>query len=92
MLSLEAIGCFSDAPNSQDLPWPFSLLYPDTGNYIGLVGKLQARDWVRQITGLLRSHALLPIHGGVAPGLFEEVDWSDHWSYSEQGVPALMIT
>ncbi|WP_424191678.1 M28 family peptidase [Ampullimonas aquatilis] len=92
MLSLEAIGCFSDAPDSQDLPWPFSLLYPDTGNYIGLVGKLQARDWVRQITGLLRSHALLPIHGGVAPGLFEEVDWSDHWSYSEQGVPALMIT
>src|SRR3954465_15041245 len=34
MLSLETMGYYSDAPNSQHYPFPFSLLYPSTGNFL----------------------------------------------------------
>lgn len=92
MLSLETIGYFSDTPGSQHFPWPFSWIYPDTGDYIALVGDLSARQWVSDVTQRMRMHAQIPIHGGVAPAWIEGVDWSDHWSYSQHGVPALMVT
>jgi hypothetical protein len=34
MLSLETIGYFTDQPGSQGYPFPFSLFYPDTGNFL----------------------------------------------------------
>ncbi len=37
MLSLETIGWYSDAPGSQRYPFPFNLLYPSTGDFIGFV-------------------------------------------------------
>ena len=36
MLSLETIGYYEDTPGSQRYPFPLSLFYPDTGNFIGL--------------------------------------------------------
>jgi hypothetical protein len=40
MLALETIGYYSDAPNSQHYSFPFSLLYPSTGNLLAFVGNL----------------------------------------------------
>ena len=39
MLSLETIGYYTDEPNTQQYPAPLGLLYPSTGNFIGMVGE-----------------------------------------------------
>src|SRR3972149_5739017 len=38
MLSIETIGYYSEEAGSQHYPFPLSLLYPDTANFIGVVG------------------------------------------------------
>jgi hypothetical protein len=92
MLSLETIGYYSDAPHSQRYPFPLSLLYPPTGNFIGFVGNVRSRALVRQAVGSFRSHTAFPAEGVAAPAFITGVDWSDHWSYWQQGWPALMVT
>src|SRR4029077_6724294 len=37
MLSLETLGYYADAPGTQRYPFPFNLVYPDRGNFVGFV-------------------------------------------------------
>jgi hypothetical protein len=92
MISLETIGYYSDKPGSQRYPWPFSLLYPSTGNFIGLTGNLDSRRFLRQVIGSFRRTARFPSEGAALPGFVEEGGWSDHWSFWQCGYPAIMIT
>jgi hypothetical protein len=92
MLSLETMGSYSDEPGSQSYPFPFSLFYPSTGNFIGFVGDHASRDLVRRVVGSFRRHARFPSEGGAVPGFVPGVSWSDHWSFSKQGFPAVMVT
>ena len=92
MLSLETIGYYSDTPGSQRYPFPLNLLYPDTGNFIGFVSDLRSRTLVRQAVGSFRTHTAFPSQGAAAPAFVTGIDWSDHWSYWQQGWPALMVT
>ncbi len=39
-----------------------------------------------------RAHAAFPSVGGTAPGAIPGIAWSDHWSFEQVGIPALMIT
>ncbi len=92
MLSLETIGCYSDEPGSQHYPPPFHLLYPDTGNFIGFVGDLGSRPLVRRAIRTFRATTPFPSEGLAAPGWIEGVGWSDHWSFRQEGYPAIMVT
>jgi hypothetical protein len=92
MLALETIGYYSDQPGSQNYPIPFSLFYPDTGNFIGFVGNLSSRRLVRQAVGAFRASTPFPSEGVAAPGWMMGVHWSDHWSFWQAGYPAIMIT
>ncbi len=92
MLSLETIGYYSDELNSQHYPFPFGLLYPDTGNFIGFVGNTSSRRLLRQAIGSFRSQTAFPSEGIAAPGWIPGIDWSDQWSFWEEGYPAIMIT
>ncbi len=92
MISLEALGWYSDEPGSQHYPAPLGLLYPHTGNFIAFVGTTGSRSWVRKAVGAFRARAAFPSVGGTAPGFVTGIDWSDHWSFEQVGVPALMIT
>lgn len=92
MLSLETIGWFSDTPGSQHYPFPLSALYPDTGNFVAFVGTTWSRSWVRRVTGAFRETAQFPSVGGTAPGFVTGIDWSDHWSFEQAGIPAVMVT
>ncbi|WP_310481847.1 M28 family peptidase [Chamaesiphon sp. VAR_48_metabat_403] len=47
MFSLETLGYFSDAANSQKYPPPLSFLYPNRGNFIGFVGNIESRELLR---------------------------------------------
>lgn len=92
MLSLETMGYFSDKPNSQKYPPPLSFLYPQTGNFIAIVGDSSARPFVRKTVGDFRAVAKFPSVGGTAPAFVQGIDWSDHRSFSAVDIPALMVT
>jgi Zn-dependent M28 family amino/carboxypeptidase len=92
MLALETIGYYSDRPHSQRYPFPLDMLYPDRGNFIAFVGMTSSRGFVRKATGAFREKARFPSVGGSAPGFLQGIDWSDHWSFAQVGMPALMVT
>ena len=92
MLSLETIGYYTDREGSQRYPLLFNLLYPDRGNFIGFVGNLSSRHLVREAIGTFRESTPFPSEGVAAPGWMMGVHWSDHWSFWQEGYPAIMIT
>ncbi len=93
MFSLESIGYYDDTPDSQHYPLPlYTLFYPDSGSYIAFVGNLCSRTLVRQSIGSFRRHSAFPSEGVAAPGWMRGIHWSDHWSFWQEGYPALMVT
>jgi Zn-dependent M28 family amino/carboxypeptidase len=91
-ISLETIGMYSDRPGSQQYPEPMGLLYPDRGNFIGFVGNLSSRALVRNAIQVFRQSASIPSQGSAAPEFLSGVGWSDHWSFWQEGYPAVMVT
>jgi Zn-dependent M28 family amino/carboxypeptidase len=91
-ISIESIGTYLDQPGSQHYPAGLGLFYPKTGNFISFVGNLSSRGLVRQTVQSFRSNAAFPSEGAAAPAFLHGVDWSDHWSFWQQGYPAIMIT
>lgn len=92
MICLESIGYFTSEPNSQSYPFPFSLLYPDTGDFIGFVGNTSSRALVRRVIAAFRDRAHVPSEGLAAPSIIPGIGWSDHWSFWQEGWPAVMVT
>jgi Zn-dependent M28 family amino/carboxypeptidase len=94
MFSLETIGYYSSVPGSQQYPGPavFHRLYPDTGNFIGFVANVASRTLMRNAGRAFRRHAQFPSEGAAAPADIPGVGWSDHWSFWQEGYPAVMLT
>jgi len=92
MLSLETIGYYSDGKGSQSYPFPFSLLYPSTGNFIAFVGNISSRKLVRTVVALFRRHAKFPSEGVAVPGTIPGIGWSDHWAFWQEDYPGVMVT
>ena len=92
MLSLETIGYYSDKPNSQSYPFPFSLFYPSTGNFLGFVSDLASRDLLHRAIASFRANCKFPSEGGAIPQFIPGIAWSDQWSFWEVGYPAIMLT
>ncbi|HEY7679592.1 MAG TPA: M28 family peptidase [Terriglobia bacterium] len=93
MFSLEMIGVFSDAENSQSYALPIlGLLYPSRGNFVAVVGRLQEGWAVRRVKKAMRAASLLPVYSFNAPSSVAGIDRSDHYNYWKAGYPALMIT
>jgi hypothetical protein len=93
MMSLEMIGFFRDTPGSQHYPMPgLGLLYPDTGNFITVVGAYENFGDMRRIKSLFLGASDLPVETINAPRGVQGVDFSDHASYWHFGMPAVMVT
>lgn len=92
VISLETIGYYSDRPQSQVYPAPLGMLYPDQGNFIGVIGNVGSRDLVRQVIDSFRRHGEFPSEGGAIPGQVPGVGWSDQWSFWQEGYAAVMVT
>lgn len=92
MLSLETIGWYSDARGSQRYPFPFNLLYPSTGDFIGFVANPRSRSLLHRVIGSFRRHAAFPSEGAVGLESIPGVGWSDQWAYWKFGWPAVMVT
>lgn len=92
MLSLEMLGYFDERPGAQQYPPPLSLLYPNTGDFIGFAGNLRSGALVRRCTKAFRKHARIDAQSAAVPELIPQIGWSDQWSFWQFGWPALMVT
>jgi Zn-dependent M28 family amino/carboxypeptidase len=95
MMSLEMLGYIDNRPGSQQLPPHLAHLYPDVGNFIGVVGNQVSRRFVEETTTGMRQVKELPIESMIVPGngeVLPETRLSDHASFWDAGQPALMIT
>jgi Zn-dependent M28 family amino/carboxypeptidase len=92
MLSLETIGYYSDEKGSQVYPFPFGLIYPSTGDFIGFVGNTRSRSLVRDVVASFRRHTKHPSEGGALPTFVPGIDLSDQWAFWREGYPGVMVT
>jgi hypothetical protein len=92
MISLETLGYYSTAPGSQAYPPPFGALYPNTGNFLAVVGNLPSRRLVVEFLTHFMSATDFPVEGIATFESVPGVNWSDHWSFWKEGYPALMLT
>lgn len=90
-LSLETIGMYSDTEKSQQYPAGFAL-YPSQGNFISFIGNLSSRGLVREAVASFRKTTSFPSEGAAVPAAIPGVGWSDHWSFWQEGYPAIMVT
>jgi len=92
MLCLESIGYYCEQLNSQKYPFPFSLMYPSIGDFIGFVSNLSFRKLLQTVVKLFRENCQFPSQAGSVPEIVPGISWSDHWSFWQQGYPAIMVT
>jgi Zn-dependent M28 family amino/carboxypeptidase len=93
MVSLEMIGYFDSRPVTQTYPVPgLALLYPNRGDFIAIVGRIQ--DWAvtRRVKAGMLGASDLPVRSINALALLPGIGFSDHGSYWAEGFSALMVT
>jgi Zn-dependent M28 family amino/carboxypeptidase len=92
MISLEMIGYFSDAPGSQPFPSPeLAKQYPDTANFIIVVGIEKFASFTNKIHQLMKQDAAIDvqvIHFPTGESLAGLSDQRNYWKF---GYPALMV-
>lgn len=95
MVSLEMLGYCDHAPGSQSLPRTLRGLYPDTGNFIAIIGNQNSTSLIEQFGVGMKTVSELPVETLQVPengnGL-QATRLSDHSPFWDAGYPALMIT
>ncbi|MBI5201767.1 MAG: M20/M25/M40 family metallo-hydrolase [Elusimicrobia bacterium] len=89
MISLEMLGFYADEPKSQSYPPLVNLFYPNTGNFIALVGDMKSVSFVKRVKAAMSG---FPVECACLPRWVPGIDFSDHWSFWESGFPAAMLT
>ena len=93
MMCLEMIGYYTDKKYSQSYPVAaMKLLYPNTGDFIAVVGNMQSAAIVATVHKTMLQHGDIKCEQLVAPAELPGVDFSDHLNYWELGMSAIMIT
>lgn len=94
MLSLEMLGYFCTAPQSQTYPPGLQYFYPTTGDFVALVGNLTTFPDLLSLSGHLRKAGVpcqwLP---ALDKGKFiATTRFSDHAPFWDRGYRAMMVT
>jgi len=93
MISLDSVGSFNNHKGSQKYPHRFmNLLYPDRGNYISLVSRLQDYSQLRSIKKSFIAGSILPLQSFNIPEYLNRLGSSDHRNFWRKGIPAVLIT
>ena len=94
MISLEMIG-FAGHDVKQRYPFPLMGKiggYPESGNFIGLVGNLRTRSIVNRAREAMRKSCSIGVESLCAPGFIPPLFLSDHSSFWRHNYPAFMVT
>lgn len=95
MVSFEMLGYCDDTPNSQSLPRPLVGLYPDTGDFIAVIGNQNSGPLIEAFSAGMRRVDRLPVETLAVPSngdYLQATRLSDHSPFWDAGYPALMIT
>ncbi|WP_447979420.1 M28 family peptidase [Candidatus Nitrospira bockiana] len=92
MLSLETLGYYPGYDRPQSDPLPARLLRPVQGSFVALVSNLASRRLLHVAAHTFRRASEFPVRAFVLPGFLPGVKSSDHWSFWQQGYPAIMVT
>ena len=94
MISLEMLGYCNHNPNSQTYPAGLKNFYPNSGNFIALIGTLQTVPDLINLSGKIRKSGQpcewlpVPNRGLIVP----DTRRSDHVPFWDNGYPAIMVT
>lgn len=95
MVSLEMLGYTNSRPGSQKYPLGLSWLYPDRGDFVGVIGNWHSAALLRRFAGAMRQIAGLPVETMTVLGngfLVPQVRLSDQAPFWDAGYPALLLT
>ncbi len=95
MISLEMLGYVDARPGGQRLPPALTGIYPDTGDFIGVVANEASASFMHVVATAMRTAPGLPVEHLAVPGdgrMLPDTRRSDHSSFWDAGLPALMIT
>jgi hypothetical protein len=94
MICLEMLGYCDKSPNSQTYPTGLQYFYPNTGDFIGLIGNFSALYDMMSIGNSIRKKGTpcewlsVPNRGLLAP----DTRRGDHAPFWDRGYPAIMVT
>jgi Zn-dependent M28 family amino/carboxypeptidase len=94
MISLEMLGYWDNTPGSQRYPAFLGRFYPNSGNFIALLGNLRTIPDLIHLSRNIRQSGIasewlpVPNKGLILP----QTRLSDHAHFWDQGYPAMMIT
>ena len=94
MISLEMLGYCNHNPNSQSYPAGLKYFYPNSGNFIALIGNLRTVPDLINLSGKIRKSGPpcewlpVPNRGLIVP----DTRRSDHVPFWDNGYPAIMVT
>ncbi|MGJ8641539.1 MAG: M28 family peptidase [Opitutaceae bacterium] len=93
VIVLEMIGYFDETYGSQEYPaLLFNLIYPNTGDFIALIGKLDQRSYISKLNRKMKGASKVAVYSIAAPTKVPGVDFSDHRNYWKFGYDAAMVT
>jgi Zn-dependent M28 family amino/carboxypeptidase len=97
MINLEMIGYYRQERGTQEYPLPlgkrpWKWLLPSRGNFITFVGNFASASLTRRCKRLFRKSVRFPTLWVAAPDRLDGTGMSDHWSFWQQGYPAVMVT
>ncbi len=95
MVSLEMLGYCDPTPGSQLLPAPLTGMYPDRGDFIGIVGSRNSGKLLDHFAQGMATVPDLPVETLLLPDNGESLQvtrLSDHSPFWDAGYPALMVT
>lgn len=93
MLCLEMIGYFSADKGTQGYPLPLmNAFYPKTADFIAVVGNLGSRSLVHRVAGSMKGRSGVGVESLATVAWVPGVDFSDHYSFYQEGYRAVMIT
>ena len=93
MISLDSVGHFNEKQGSQRYPFSFMrYLYPDKGNYISLIGRLEDFVQLRDTKRSFSKASSLPLYSFNTLDDFPDFLSTDHENYWSKGFPAFLLT
>src|ERR1051325_4542234 len=95
MISIEMVRYTDSRPGSQKYPTGLSWMYPDRGDFIGVIGNWNSNSLLRSVARRMHRVSRLPVETLSVPGnggLVPAVRLSDHSPFWDVGYPAVMIT
>lgn len=92
VIILEMIGYYRCTPFSQKYPPLFGFFYPNKGDYIAVIGDFHSKSLVNKVMTTFKNHSQFPIESVTTFGFIPGVNYSDHWSFWQEGYQAIMIT